>query len=577
MDTDVVIVGAGPVGLTAALLLGSLGVRVCLVEKNPSTSTHPRGHVVNARTVEIFRALGIEDAVKSAGLPADRNTGISFVRTLASPDIGVIQTRGLPERDAAHFAASPSYKVSCPQDELEPILLAAARKLPGVEIHFNTELGDFGNREDGVVAHCHGPQGPVDIRAKYLIGADGTRSGIRERLGIEMEGQGRIGRQIGIYFEADLRRLIEKRPYLLFWILNPKTCGVMIALDGNRRWTYNFAFDAEKETAADFTPDRCHEIVRTIVGDDSVPITVRSVLPWRMTARLATHFRSGRVFIAGDAAHPLPPTGGQGMNTGIGDVHNLAWKIALVLCGAADPSLLDSYEIERRPVARINIEQSVHNAVKMAESGLSGMASHQSEMAEKLAGPDAHIAEEEIRNFIPELREHFDYLGQTFGHAYDSQWIVADGTEPPPFTIVDYHPVCRPGHRLPHAWLRGSKGTVSTIDLVGFGKFVLFTTAQGGSWMDAFARAAEARNLPHDAFMVGPGTPSADDGSILSLFKLGENGMVLVRPDGHVLARVDQMPASPEAAINAALDQAIRSHTQTTERIETVQDQKSVA
>jgi putative polyketide hydroxylase len=571
MDTDVAIIGAGPVGLSAALLLGRLGVRVCVIERNASTSTHPRGHVVNARTMEILRALGVEDAVRAAGLPGERNAGVTFVTALSSPDIGVIQTKGIPERDAQHRASSPSLKVSCPQDELEPILLNAAKALPNVEVHFNTEMISLKNSQKDVEAQCKNSDGEFSITARYLIGADGTRSTVREQLGIEMEGQGRIGRQIGIYFEADLWELIERRPYLLFWILNAQTCGVLIALDGRRRWTYNFAFDAEKETAADFTVERCEKIVRTVIGDDRFPFKIRSIMPWRMTARLATQFKKGRVFVAGDAAHPLPPTGGQGMNTGVGDVHNLAWKLALVLDGIANENLLESYEVERQPVAQINIDQSLVNAMKMANSGLSGMASHQSDLAQMLAGPDAPIAEEKIRSIIPNLREHFDYVGQTFGHSYNSEWIIGDGSERPEFSVVDYTPITRPGHRLPHLWMKSVSGIVSTIDLLGFEKFTLFTTTAGNSWISAFEMLAREMRLPSQSFSIGNGGDLWDEGQAATLLKLNSTGMALVRPDGHVLARADELPASPRSFLEHALSAALSQKTPSEKTNQTTQ------
>jgi putative polyketide hydroxylase len=565
LETDVAIVGGGPVGLAAAIMLGNLGVRVCLIEQNATTSTHPRGHVVNARTMEILRLAGVESAVRAAGLPGDRNTGVSFVKALSSRDIGVIATKGIPARDAEHEAASPSLKVSCPQDVLEPILLDAARKLATVETYFSTELVDFQSIDGGVTLQCKHGSHQLSILAKYVIGADGSRSRVRERLNIEMEGQGRIGRQIGIYFESDLWELVQRRPYLLFWILNVQTCGVLIALDGRRRWTYNFAFDAEKETVADFTFERCEKIVRTIIGDDRFPIKVKSVMPWRMQARLATQFHKGRVFIAGDAAHPLPPTGGQGMNTGVGDVHNLAWKLNLVLRNIADERLLESYEVERKPVAQINIDQSLANAMKMADSGLSGMASHQSDLAQRLAGPEEADAEDEIRSIIPSLREHFDYLGQTFGHSYESDWIIGDGSPRPTFSVENYTPVTRPGHRLPHLWLNSARGVSSTIDLAGSGKFTLLTTPKGQSWKAAFDAVAAALRLPSQSFLIGDAGDFWDEGRAVQLLKLNESGMVIVRPDGHVLARSDQLSSTPrlivERALHAALSRPVPNGT----------------
>lgn len=558
METEVAIVGGGPVGLSAAALLGSLGVNTTLIEQNESTSVHPRGHVVNARTMEIFRSLGCAEAVASAGLPPERNAGVTFLSRLNGPDIGVLVTRGILERDRAHQSASPCLKSSCPQDVLEPILVETARRFPSVNLSFSTELREFTLNADKVRLDCKQRQGGLTIDARYVIAADGARSFVRERLGIGMTGRGRIGRQLGIYFEADLWSLVEKRPYLLWWVFNAQTCGVLIALDGRRRWTYNFAFDPEKQRVEEFTTERCEAIVRAAIGANDVPIKICSIQPWRMQARLADRFRDGPIFLAGDAVHPLPPTGGQGMNTGIGDVHNLAWKLALVLRGCASVSLLDSYNEERRPVAKTNIDQSVHNAMKMADSGLSGMATHESHIAKMLEGPDAADAERHIREVIPGLREHFDYIGQTFGHAYASAWIVPDETSPPPFRIEHYDPVARPGHRAPHLWLDGPTGRLSTIDLTGDGRFVLLTTPEGVEWQAAFADAAAAPRIPSHSCRIGSGGDYTDeDGKFAGAYGIGSRGMVLIRPDGYVAARSAHAVPEPKKFLERVLNNAL--------------------
>jgi len=558
METEVAIVGGGPVGLSAAALLGALGISTTLIERNEATSVHPRGHVVNARTMEIFRTLGCGDTVARAGLPPERNAGVAFLSRLTGPDIGVLPTRGIPDRDRAHLTASPCLKTSCPQDVLEPILVEAARKYPTVRLLFSTELRGLALDADGVRLACEDKQGELAIDAHYVIAADGARSFVRERLGIGMTGRGRIGRQIGIYFEADLWEIVESRPYLLWWIFNAQTCGVLIALDGRRRWTYNFAFDPETERVEEFTAEKCEAIVRAAIGSTDVPIAIRSILPWRMQARLADQFSVGRVFLAGDAVHPLPPTGGQGMNTGIGDVHNLAWKLAFVLRGHAPDSLLDSYNEERRPVAQANIAQSVHNAMKMADSGLSGMATHNSPIAKMLEGPEAAEAERHIREVIPTLREHFDYIGQTFGHAYASAWIVPDGTIAPPFRIEHYEPVACPGHRAPHLWLQGPNGRLSTIDLTGDGRFLLLTTPEGGEWQRAFADISAALRLPSRSCRIGSGGDYVDDGgSFAPSYGIGPRGMVLIRPDGYVAARSAHAVPDPRKFLESVVDHAL--------------------
>jgi putative polyketide hydroxylase len=520
MMPNVAIIGAGPVGLTCALLLSKQGISTVVYEQNATTSTHPRGHVVNARSMEIFRSIGLEDAIVAQSLPADRNQGVAFLRRLAEPAVAVLRTRGLPERDEAHRAASPCLRASCPQDRLEPVLLHAAQNDRNIELRFSTEIRRVERDSEIVRLGGTGPDGEFEIAVPFVVGADGARSHVRREAGIEMSGRGRIGRQIGIYFEADLWSLVEERPYLLWWIYNAQTCGVLIALDGRHRWTYNFAFDEENESAADFTPERCAGILREVIGIDTIDVEIRSILPWRMQARLADRMNVGPLFLAGDAAHPLPPTGGQGMNTGIADVHNLAWKLALVLRKQAPRALLDTYNTERRPIAQINIDQSVANAMKMAELGLSGMATADSAMARSLDGDGRDAAEAHMRKVVPDLREHFDYLGQTFGHVYHDGALLDDGTAAPEFSVIDYTPDARPGHRAPHLWLQQNGRQVSTIDLVGYGQFTLFTTPECSEWQAAFARAIEDRRLSGHAWTVGAGGDLVDpSGQFLQILR----------------------------------------------------------
>jgi 2-polyprenyl-6-methoxyphenol hydroxylase-like FAD-dependent oxidoreductase len=547
--SEVAIIGAGPTGLACALLLARLGVRSTVIERNSGTSTHPRGHVVNARSLEIFRSLGLEDAIRAESLPAQRNQGVAFLRRLTEPAIAVLRTQGVPERDAAQRAASPCLRASCPQDRLEPILREAADRQPLIDLRFGTEVTGITQDNESVTLSGHGPDGRFSLTASYLVGADGTRSLVREQAGIGMHGRGRIGRQIGIYFEADLWALVETRPYLLWWIYNAATCGVLIALDGRTRWTYNFAFDPERETADAFTPARCAEILRHVIGREDIPLAIRSILPWRMQALLAEQMGKGRIFVAGDAAHPLPPTGGQGMNTGIGDVHNLAWKLALVLRGAAPQALLETYGAERRPIAHFNIEQSVRNAMKMAELGLSGMATAESSFALSLDGPDQQAASERLRQAVPHLSEHFDYLGQTFGQGYASGAFVSDGLAVEPPAVGTYVPCARPGYRAPHIWLHRGEERVSTIDLIGFGAFTVFATPEASAWRQGFEEALARRGLTGRGWLVGDGGDLVDpEGEFRRLYGLPDRGAVLVRPDGYVAFRSSETsPGSPQA------------------------------
>ena len=552
VHTDVAIIGGGPVGLSAVNLLGQLGISCELYEQNETTSFHPRGHVVNTRSMEIFRSVGVARAIDAVALPLERHAGIGFVTSLSGDQIGVIETRGDPEWARIERSQSAVFKRSCPQDVLEPILRKHAQAHRSVAINFGHRVTEIRQDKERVTLRWETASGATGrTHAKYLIAADGPRSFARESVGIGMEGRS-IGQQIGIYFHANLWDLVESRPYLLYWIYNAVTSGVLIALDGRTRWTYNFGY-SESESRDDFTTERCLDILRAVIGDPRIPIEIKNVMPWRMQARIADRMSAGRVFIAGDAAHPLPPTGGQGMNTGVADVHNLVWKLNLVLRGVAPEALLETYSIERRPVAKFNVEQSARNAVAMLDKGLSGMLANESSLLSNLEGPEGAENRAKLAEGIPEQRAHFDYPGQTFGYHYVSDLIIPDGTPLPEFSVTEYRPTARPGHRAPHMTLAGDPGT-SLLDLFGNGHFTLLAGPGGQGWAKAAISASDTLNVPLKAFLIGQDV-EADVEAWCQLYGLSRDGAILIRPDGHVAWR--SFGASEEGAVGDALARAI--------------------
>lgn len=533
--SDVVVIGGGPVGLSAAIALGELGVSTTLLERHATTSHHPRGHVVNARSMEIFRGWDVADAIRAAGLPYDRNHGTAFCVQLAGRLLGTIISRGAdPVRDAEIASYGPELKVSCPQDELEPILKRRAEQISHVAVRFGTQATGLEQLDDGVRVSYRDESGQERIhRSSYVIAADGAHSRTRDWLGVSLRGQERIGSQMGVYFHADLWQYVQDRPYLLWWVYNLQASGVLIALDGRSRWTFNFAYDSTKESPESFTEERCVELVRAAVGDPDLDVDLRSARPWLMRAQTVERMRVGRVFLAGDAAHPLPPTGGQGMNTGISDVHNLAWKLARVLADEADAALLDTYEAERLPIATFNVEQSFRNARSMADAGLGGMVRNDDDLIASLDRlDDEGLAA--LRESIERQRDHFDYHGQVYNVTYRSDAIAHRGEPVPPVDIQHYEPVARPGSRAPHAWLDRDR-TRSLLDHFVGRDFTLVTTVQAGAhWKSVLA------GEPVTVVTVGPGGTVTDaDRDIAALYELGEDGAVLVRPDGHVAARAD--------------------------------------
>ncbi|MFG2909037.1 FAD-dependent monooxygenase [Kitasatospora sp. NPDC048286] len=552
IDAPVVIIGAGPVGLATALVLGRHGVRSVVCEQFGGINPHPRAHVVNTRSMELFRAWGIADAVRADAVdPAQAGT-ILWKQTLAGESLGRIDfaegPRG-PLLERAH--ASAEQLASCAQDRVQRHLLDAALAQGAAAVHYDTTVTEVADHGDVVDVTVEGAGGRQTLRTRYVVAADGATGGMRDRLGIAMDGAPVLGHQLNIYFHADLSPWTRQDPALLIWLINSVSPGVLIGMDGARRWTFQRSFDPAVESPQDYPPERCARIIRDAVGTTELDVDIRSVGSWTMTARTAGTYRSGRVLLAGDAAHQFPPTGGLGMNSGLADADNLGWKLAAVLSGRASEALLDSYERERRPVAVDNARHSMLNAVKMAEVGIGpGTAA----VAARLESPDPEVAAAERRRIaqaVPLQRPHFDALNQEIGYVYGAaRW--ADGAGGAPSSTVDRTPIALRGARLPHAWVERGGERVSTHDLLVPG-FTLIAGPGGAAWADAFADAFEAffpgssaRPEESSARPEGAGGGMArrtvvigrdvtsPDGRCLELLGIGADGALLVRPDGHI-------------------------------------------
>jgi 2-polyprenyl-6-methoxyphenol hydroxylase-like FAD-dependent oxidoreductase len=515
-SVPVLIVGGGPVGLAASFLLSRQGVDSLLVERHPGTAIHPKARGINARTMELFRQHGVEDAVRAAGL-APHHTGlIVWTKTLAGDEI----ERRVPWRARSQSAAvSPVRNCLCAQDDLEPVLRKHAEKQPLGTLRFNTMLDSFDQDDRGVIATL------VDtvtdkreqVCAHYMIAADGAQSRVRRALGVQMLGEEDVYDSVNILFNADLTPWTAHRPAALYFIENPQFRATFLTINAHDRWGFLVnSLKAYGYTAADFTPERSATLVRNAVGVPNLPVKVLGVAPWTASAHVAEQYRHGRVFLAGDAAHEMPPTGGFGMNTGVQDVHNLAWKLALVLKGLAHDRLLDSYHDERQPLGRTITEQALNNAISMGRLAKDNTA----------AGARPEFLNEQ---------------GMIFGASYTSSAVVPDGTPPTPVAdpVTDYAPSARPGGRAPHVWLENGGDKRSTIDLVGNG-FVLLAGAKGKAW-----HASDAGKLSAKAHVIA-------DKAFADAYGIEEGGAALVRPDGYVAWRSTALPGDPKAALSAA-------------------------
>ncbi|MFH9811756.1 FAD-dependent monooxygenase [Streptomyces olivaceus] len=563
VEVPVLVVGGGGCGLAASVFLSDVGVRHLVVERRESTSVLPRAHYLNQRTMEVFRQHGVADDVYGISCPLPNMSEIAW-RTSLGGD-GPADGRELHRMEAfggggtagPYAAHSTGPSTNLPQHRLEPLLRRhAERRAPG-SLLFHHQMEEFTQDEHGVVARVTDRStGEVGtVRARYLLGADGGR-GVGDALGIRMDGAGGGFTIISVHFSADLSR----------WWSDPVLMTHIFGLDGevsvlvasgpdwgaaSQEWALHFRVPpgtAAGGLDADTITGRVRELLK-LPAD--LGIRIHHVSEYRPEAVVARSFRSGRVFLAGDAAHRQPPAAGGGLNTAIQDVHNLAWKLGAVLEGRAGDALLDSYEAERLPVARRNVGWAMGCLLNYGSLFAAlGMAHGKPEATEAsirelLADtPMGETRRSVVREVFGTQRIEYQAHDIELGHHYASGAVVADGTPPPPRDPwgAVHHPTTRPGHRLPHVWLRDGDARRSTHDLVpGDGGFLLLTGPLGEGWAAAAKKAAADHGVAITVVPVG-GEPGAaghrdTEGAWTGVRGVDDDGAVLVRPDQHVAWR----------------------------------------
>lgn len=514
-QVPVLLIGGSLVGLTTSVLLASHGVPHLLVERHLGTAIHPRAASFHQRTMEIFRSTGLQQAVEAA---ASRE----FVQNGA-----IISVDSLSGKELACFyrsfnegveGLSPTSRLFITQIGLEPVLRERAREL-GAEHRYGTEMARFEQDDGGVVVVLHPRDGGPEqiVRAQYLVAADGAHSVVRRQLGIGMAGRGSFADCVTIYFKAELRALIGERNLSVVYVNQPQLLGFFrFSITGNAGFLAVFAtFDKDGTrngvVGQDLTPERCAALVRAALGVSAeFPVAIDDMQPWNASAATAAAFCKGSVFLAGDAAHLMPPTGGFGGNTGVADAHNLAWKLAMVLKGRAGPQLLDCYEPERKPQCELIVEQAYARYVKRVDQSLPA-----SDLAPLL--DDAAIE---------------------LGSVYRSDAIVQEEQGRGAAELVEdpRHPSGRPGTRVPHTMLHRNGVAVSTHDLAHDG-FALLAGAGGHQWTQA-ANALKAAGIPLNAHRIAPDGDLADrDGRFENTVGIGACGALLLRPDGVIAWR----------------------------------------
>jgi 2-polyprenyl-6-methoxyphenol hydroxylase-like FAD-dependent oxidoreductase len=525
----VLIAGGGPVGLLLAAELGWRGIRCLLVEQDTPEERVKFSRImqISPRTMEFIRRLGAVDRVKNWGFPRDFPFDNVFVTSLTGYEIARFPMYSLGS--ITPNPLSPEHQWHCPQNIFDPIVQRLAASFPGVELRHRCRLETFEERDGHVAATVVDEDSGEreTVKAQYLIGCDGFSSTVRKKIGVAMAGEWFIDRSLNIEFRTpNLSLLHDKGNAGRYICVGPEgTWSTTMAVDGKELWRILLYSKTEDVSGID-----AGAIVRRLVGKD-LDFTLSAVVGWSRRALNAEHFRRGRVLLAGDAAHSHPPNGGFGMNTGAADAADLGWKLAAVLEGWAPSALLDSYEIERRPVCQRAIDEAMRELYRLRDE--TRYAAIEDATAE---GEHArHELGERLRKGFAGSRVWYRW-GMHLGYIYDPSPIVAgDGTALPPDDTYGYQPTSRPGARAPHAVLADGR---STLDLFGR-NFVLLRFDQSAPAADLLA-AAHARGMPIDLHDLA-------DPAIATLY---ERRLVLVRPDGHVAWRGDHAPADPFALVD---------------------------
>ena len=525
----VLIVGGGPVGLALAVELGWRGIGCELIEQTDGSIVSPKMNEVNARSMEICRRWGIAERVFNCPFPEDHPLDVAFVTSLAGYELSRLPRPGRNVQEPP--PESPHRMQACSQIWFDPILREFATSFPSVTLRYRRRLEKFEQSAAGVSAEVADLDNGAHetIEAGYLVGCDGAGSLVRRALGIELVGEGTIGHPINLFFRApNLVARCGKQPATFFLGIDETGLWGSLRIIDPVNGLWRLMIDSTDGNATPENVDREFYLRRALGGDFEVEWVDVNI--WRRRSALAERYGRGRVWLAGDAVHQLSPTGGMGMNTGVADAADLGWKLAAVLQGWGGAGLLDSYDLERRPVGARAVRMATW-FYKNAEAFPKGSAMLDEDSAEGAAAR-RQVGEELLRAIGPEFRT----VGLQLGYRYEGSPIcVADGTLEPPDDPAEVTPSARPGSRAPHVFLRDGR---SILDLYGRGFVLLrFPGAPSGA---AIEQAARSRGVPLT-------TVTLDEPEAAKLY---ERRLVLVRPDGHVAWRGDALPADALALID---------------------------
>ncbi|CAK4034721.1 FAD binding domain-containing [Lecanosticta acicola] len=530
---NVLIIGAGPVGLALGLDLGRRGIRSTIIERKPGTATEieAKASVLNERTMEYCRLLGVRDEVANAGYPQDLPGDTVYCTSINGRLIGRLEMPSYQERDLPEESSEMLQR--CPQCWFDPVLARAIERQGMATLRYGLELVDCKQDQSGVTCVVKLVEGgeEEEIRAQYVAACDGPSSKARKALGIPFNGKD-LGHTLSAVVEIeDLWRYCafgEPKAERYMFIGPDGTWGNFTTVDGGNLW--RFSVVGMEGKIGDIKSYDISPLVRKALGRDDIPFTIRRVLQWRRSQYTADQYNAGRIFLCGDAAHTMSPTGGHGLNTGLGDASDLSWILQALLEGWGGQHLLHAYQTERRHIAIRNGQGSTKNfGIWKEDKGRDKVLED---------GPEADEQRKAIgERMAATMRQEFQSIGLALGYDYaSSPLVVPDGTPAPPNEPELYIPTSRPGHRAPHIWLEEGR---ATIDLFGKG-FVLLSFGPEAPDAQGIIKAARRVGLPLDCVSIEHEKAAA----------LYQRKLVLVRPDGMVAWRGDTLPENVESLLD---------------------------